>query len=299
MRTAILASFAASVLLVAPTRADERDDCLRRMEVPGIGIPAGELEHCVTTIIAATEKGDRVVWRRLEAIIAKDGTPALVRVAALRAAVHVADGTVARDLLSLGKRWVGNLDTSVRPNHEFVKDEFMRSESMLLAALIHEGFPTLQEVGEDPILLLLLQLAKDVTANEHLWISIEARSASYLYLATLPVSPTVRRECVLSLLREKQDWQQIPPPLLAALDAPALSELHKLLRDSAAVPERLHWGAAAAVAHHGVKEARELLQDALKRSRGGGTNATGMLQYYLWQIDVQNPPTGLIAYIIP
>lgn len=295
MRPILLMMCGLLLALVAGTFVDEKEQCLRSMETVGRGVPAGDLDRFVQIIVGATEKGDLVVWHRLRAVVTNKEIKAPVRLAALRAAVQIADTEIAIELLDVGRRWIADLDTSAHPPRELATDDAAQAESMLLSALVRQGIPVLADVTTDSG--ILLDFVSQVAGNENLWISIEAREASYTSLATLPVSASQRRETIVSLLREKRGWQQVPRDILAVLDGPALSELYKLLEQSSLEPELFHWGAAVALAHHGHERARPLLQHALERYSSTQVNVWGMLQYYLWQIDVQNPTAELLNFI--
>jgi hypothetical protein len=295
MKTLILLHAAVIILLAAPAMADDREDCLRKMENLTRGVPANDLEACVATIVSNTERGDSVVWRRLRNVIIRDDVKTPVRLAALEGAIRIADERIASDLLDLGRQWAAVLVIDPDSPGALTADRSAGARSTLLSTLIKDGIPGLEQHGADA--RKLLDFVTEVAKCESLWISIEARQASYSLISKLSVPPEAKRASALTVLRERRGWQQVPDGLLDALDKAALAELHQWLQESLKSPIDFHWAAAAALAHYGYEDAVGTLQRAREQSAIAGADGGGMLEYYIWQIEVQEPETGLVQYI--
>lgn len=108
----------------------------------------------------------------------------------------------------------------------------------------------------------------------------------------------MRRDAALIVLRDSGIGQggEVPAPLVGLLDASAVHALRTIVRGSAD-PHTFNYAAAAFLAHLGDTDILADLQTRQQTFRATGTRYGQALDWYVWQIQQQNPPTQLLTHI--
>lgn len=291
MRNAVIVTIL-TCAITGSTWARNVDECLSKLEDGQQRMTSGELQECVETIRAGCAAGDEAMWKRLRAIVSNDALTTRVRVETLKLACEKADERIASEILGLATAWALELDTSEHSPEELTHDRVAGAKSMLVSTLVLDGLTNIQRVVADQkaILDFVAQVAV------HVWCSLDAKNRCYRVIAESPAPIEERRACALQIITEEREWQQIPGPFRELLDRSAFPRLRELVRQSSD-PDKFHFAAAAVLGHLGDREIVsdfEALRPAFRKKH---VNIEGMLVYYLWQIDVQNPPSKLTDYI--
>lgn len=251
------------------------------------------LRDCIGAIESEMTRGDRVIWGRLKHIIEDSSLPLVVRIEVLRVAIDKADSQIASDMLSLFAAW-GNQLAMVQSDAEHSQVDTAVTARMTLVSYF---IPLLSRppwnhwiAGKEETLDLLQML---IIRNG---CSLQTKQAALDALASSPAPIKTRRAYALKIITEERQWGTIPWPLLKLLDRSVFPSLRKLVRKSND-PEKFHFAAAATLSHLGDPEIvsdLEVLRPVFLQKH---VNIEGMLMYYLWQIDVQNPPSKLLEYV--
>lgn len=248
----------------------------------GDGTPA--LNAAVADIRAGMTVGDVALWKRLRVIVENQRTPVRVRAEVLRVAIEKANQEMARDMLGLFSAWTA-------------RSEAGSSEADARMALLGQFIGALQ------------------ADTWHRWLDSDTRTPGMLEHAILNTTPGMdvnhqalaalaasgvpsdaRRSVAERVVSASPHSTEFDSRLLGLLDESSCARLRPLVIKSAD-PDQFHFGGAAALAHLGDKDIRGVLESALPTFQQKDQNRGGILNYYMWQIDVQNPPEKLVDYI--
>lgn len=218
------------------------------------------------------------------------GVPDINRCAELIA--HSDDDVLHAELIELALSWARYLDTTNTPRDVLDRDPEATRKRDLLYAVVRHG---LQPLCRDPdhAAEILKLLTRVLTKT---WFSLHAPVECYPLLGQLNVSEESRRSAVLEILDHWRKAPQLREAWLGMIKPSYFPILAARVEESDA-PETFHFCAAAALAHFGYQAILPRLESLRPSFRAKHPNIEGYLIHFAWQIEIQNPPEKLIAYI--
>jgi hypothetical protein len=259
----------------------------------GLG-DAHELRHAVDSIRSSTQPGDWETWLQLRSIIINPQIPAWVRIECFRIACEKADGRIAQDILAMMREWIDYLNDPHNFHERLAGGVGLSGDRLvLLAVFLEEETTTIERAlgqhGTAGLEFLTAVATLDMP-------SIGLR---YLALSALPKSAApleLRRACAQAILTKWPGSAVLDELLASLLDSSCFERLRELVRASPDA-EHFHFHAAAALAHFGDREIIPDLRTWQPRLAQASKNLAGPIERYIWQIEIQHPPSKLIEHI--
>jgi hypothetical protein len=268
---------------------------IARLEEFKAGDGSPVLNESIAEIRSGAAAGDAAIWKRLRAIIENPTIPLRVRTEVLRVGLEKADEDIAKDMLALFDAWSAQIpvsDKSTRETRTFEEAEANARITLsghFIRAL--RGSPWNRWLGTetrtyDMLERTIVRTTPGMDINHN---AIEALVAN-------DASPEHRRAVAARIVSSRPGCTEHEPELLELLDSSCYENLRTLVRKTDD-PDRFHFGAAAALAHLGDSAIRADLESLAPVFQKKDRNIGGILNYYLWQIEVQHPLEKLVEYI--
>lgn len=248
-----------------------------------------ELQASITEIRAKAPQGARDVCDSLLAIV-QLGQDNIVAPFIVPLACEKADAKAADDIVNFIGRLVA--DVHARPPSD--KDRLTMRSATILGAFFRDGALAVAAKTTHPQ-VLLDAVINAATASPPM-LPPDARQQSLLVITNTLIPQAMRKEYAIKFVSLSRNE---PAPdgfaeLFAREDFP---KLRQLVRDSNTTAETFSYGAADILAHHGDETVLSDLRSFLARHAAGKPTPEGMIQWNIWQIENQHPPTKLLDYI--
>ena len=242
----------------------------------------------------ATGSATDMPWPNLKMVIEDPRELRSVRGRAIRTACENADQEDASNILNFATSWIAKLDQEFADGKQILQDKQLRMEWELLSRLVIDGVPHLSAALPDHG--SLLEFLKLVATRP--WFNSEAKAKTYEFIAECNVPLAARREIALTIIRdtEMSRFTGVPASILGLLDESTFSDLRVMVRASD-TPESFNVGAASVLAHYGDTEILPDLEARRPAFLAHHFNSEGNLIHYIWQINIQHPPSQLLEYI--
>jgi len=247
---------------------------------------------CLTLRSMAAAPGD-AEWSKLLSLISQETKPAVVRVAALKTACRHAAAENAGGLVEMATAWASELDASGLSADQISGNPAYGAKRELFSTLIGCS-ARINAVATDSTLALTLWK----TAATRSWTAPQIKLYAFQAIVESPANAAQRRSVALSVLADSQGPQnaRVLQLLLSLLDQDFLAALRTLVAQATS-PADFNLVAAAALAHCGDAQIVEHLQ-TFRTAWSSDDPAIGqLLDWYLWQIDAQNPPSDLLGLV--
>ena len=240
----------------------------------------------------AIEQGDYAAWERVRPVIESESAAARVRSALVWVFAEKADERIAGEMLSMAIGWSEEIEAQ-RAEAGEEADEAWQSAA---AATLLTNF--LYRLPDTP-------LGEFVPADERALGLVESvalrgprrpggRAVQHILLESEAPPELVSAVATKLIVENAASGGGSIAGLVTPEDA---QRLRRALEESGATAETMHWNAMMALGYVGDAESRELFL-AKKRVMDETDPKQGqMIRYYLWQIDVQSPPEGLLEHI--
>lgn len=281
-----------AVAHMCPAQSNQLDGAIERLGQLQAGGGAQVLDECMASIRQHMPAGDFVTWCRLRAILEQAERPVQVQLAVLNVAAEKSNERIALDVLDVVRGWVEALSRKNTDQLVSDKDEWRKKTALVYRFLdLLDRDPLAKDLGAR---LETLELLRDIATDAVVDPRRGAQAVELIYKSKAPLAQ--RRavaETIVSAHRTAESHHHL---LLKLLDRSSFPQLRELVRQSSD-PAEFHFAAAAALGHLGDREIvsdLEALRPAFLKKH---VNLEGMLVYYLWQIDVQHPPSKLTEYI--
>jgi hypothetical protein len=250
------------------------------------------LDECVQTVRQHMTEADFDTWRGLRGILQDARRPIQVEVAVLNIVAEKADERIAVEMLDVAYSWARELS---RTNEDALLANKARWRR--LTALVYRFLDLLQDAPLNQYLghrRDTLEFLRAIATDS----VVDPRKADLALelVCTSKASLDERRSFVELLVVERPTAEVHNPLVLKLLDHTSFPKLRKLVRETQD-PQRFHFGAAAALAHFGDLEIKEELHRNVAEFARLDRNLGGRLEYLIWQIEIQHPPTNLLDYI--
>jgi hypothetical protein len=258
--------------------AQEIDVALAKVEHAREGISSNELEWSLNTFRNRVAPGDQGVWLRLRRVMMEDAVPVAVRVELMKLSCQKADEAIARDILSIATDWINAMRSSDGTLE--VEDPIHIARRAILVGGVKWGYSCLENALQDqsPLLNLLVY-----------WKDAEA-------IANNPAPLHQKRQAALALITSDKRRNTPNETLLTLLDSSIFPQLRALVRSSTD-PATFHYHAAASLAYLGDNEILADLRARIAPFESIHRNARGSLDRFIWQIEIQHPPSRLLEFI--
>lgn len=196
------------------------------------------------------------------------------------------------ELISLASAWARYLDISVKPPEDLNSDSQAADKLYRLNAVITHGLGLLSS-DRDLAPKILELLTRMITTT---WCSPQAQHQCMQLLGQLDVPEQLRRSAVLEIIEHRRGSGSLSGVLLDLVNPSYFPRLVELVSSSDS-PDSFHFGAASALAHCGHQGILTRLNSLRPSFLAKHRNIEGILIYYTWQIEIQNPPEKLLTYI--
>lgn len=245
-------------------------------------------------LCAQAALADEIKWSELKVTIQDQGLPLTQRISACHTASKAADAAIAADFLSIAESWSQRLAASRLSIEDMTRDKRIAATSRLLSSFVTHDLALLEPQIKDKSNLLdfLVEVVtKAFCANE-------AKDAAVRQIDKSSAPPELKRQALLAIISDAsiRKNSELSPSILEAVDEDMFLALRRSVGDSQD-PKTFHFAAAAILAHYGDAATRAELEKLVPKFQEEDRNLGGILTYYLWQIDVQNPPTRLLDFI--
>jgi hypothetical protein len=285
---------AAALILVAPRTSAEAPDvesALGELEDVSRPLDVSRLESALATLRERMAVGDTAAWQRLRAVIDRNDRPTSVRLGALTVSAEKADLAIARDIRALAERWTSLLSEPLADTGGWTRDRLGQVDLLYqFLDLLAAGKLPVELAGEPPT----LEVLKRNFLYAHIDPGKKKQALDVIVQSGAPKA--LRREIGIEIVTGLPRSEGVSPALGKLLDEEAFPRLRELVRASDK-PSNFHFGAAAALAHLGDDGIRDTL--LARRAAWSTTDpkAAAILEYFVWQIDVQHPSTKLLDAI--
>ena len=288
-KSVILLSYVAIVPMCA-AQPNQLESAIERLDQLRSGEGAQVLDECIASIRHHMAVGDFATWRRLRAILEKAERPAQVQLGVLDIAAEKADERIALDLLALARGWVEALS----PEGRLVtaKDKWETKAALVYRFLdLLEGGPVAKHLGSHPETLEMLRaIATDSLVDPQKG----AQAIELIYNSKAPLA--LSRAAAEAIVAARRNAEAQHPLVLKLLDSTSVPKLRELLKQSED-PLKFHLGSAAALAHLGDIEIKDEVKRLSAEFNPIDRNLGGILEYFVWQIEIQQSTTKLLEYI--
>ncbi|MCZ6817520.1 MAG: hypothetical protein O7F76_12605 [Planctomycetota bacterium] len=233
-------------------------------------------------------------WPNLKMVIKDPRELRSVRGQAIRTACENADQEDASNILNFATSWIAKLDQEFADGKQILQDKRLRMEWELLSRLVIDGVPHLSAALPDHG--SLFEFLKLVATRP--WFNSEAKAKTYGFIAECSVPLATRREAALTIIRdtEMSRFTGVPASILGLLNESTFSDLRVMVR-AFDTPKSFNVGAASVLAHYGDVEILPDLEARRPAFLAHHFNSEGNLIHYIWQINIQHPPSQLLEYI--
>lgn len=253
---------------------------------------SAELMEAVRLVRQASKADDSRVLPALLACVQDDGIQSPVRAEALRAALALV--TVDQGLYLIGAlRSVTQEIKRTRGDAEPAKPNSYHAASSVVAVFM-ESVPLAARLPSEPFLSLLRDWAiLDFTEWRWGWLGPKAVDT----IASDHAGIAVRRQYLLEVVRSVPFFQPTGEAAKLLSDATIWKALRSMFNEGLKEESHFHYGAASILARVGDQEVLTSLKKCLEE---GGTKSvldTETIRHYIWQIEGQHPPRGLLALI--
>lgn len=201
---------------------------------------------------------------------------------------------IAAELVSIAAAWATELDASPLTLEQMVKNKAVAAKSLLLSDFVTYELQLLGPLITDHNAVLAL-LKTVITMS---YCSGQVQSWAYQALAESPAPIQTRRATAIAVIGDRQirGGCVVHFALLKVFDASTFPALRQLVRQSSN-PETFNFAAAAALARYGDQAILPDLETRRPAFLARHANTEGTLRRYIWQINIQHPPSGLLEYI--
>lgn len=256
------------------------DECLRLLQQNASEFKAGR-ERCSEMLISDLGRPESSTCAELLRLLQGDSSTLDTRVAALDILTAGVPASRVGEFVDALRR-IGEQSQTI-PSGQAATDAFslLNQFAANLAAIPKQVQHT------QGYLNVLSDLATDYVCSP------QAKSAAIEMISKSEAPVSVRRAAAIRVLK-KQNQTRAIIEFMPLLDRDAEVEL---LRELAARLEDgdVRYGVAATLAYRGVTEATPVLEEAVRVQ--SDIRKRGILSEYLWQIDVQQRPDGLLEFI--
>jgi hypothetical protein len=280
-------------VLAAPAAIAQRaelDHALQTLSQYGSTAGLDGLDETIGLIEKYMPIGDAEAWARLKTVLKSPHAPLKVRVRVLRIGALKADANVAAEILELAREWTETIasrgERSLgRERHARTRlvAEFVRlldADTRLAAILLHQ-----RETFD-----VLFQVATDAVVDPR----IKNRAIQIAAKDSIPADR--RRTFAEALVVEYAHEDPLPPAVVRLLDETSLPMLRRLVEKSDD-PDTFHYGAASALAHFGDSAIKSHLKRLIPAFHERNRNLGKRLEYYVWQIEVQQSDQSILDFL--
>ena len=291
MKFVIILNYVVVVPMCA-AQSNQLDSAIEQLNQLRSGDGAQVLDGCIASIREHMPAGDFAAWRRLRAVLENAEQPVQVQLAVLSLAAEKADERMALDMLDVVRDWIEALSQKNADRIMSDKDEWRRKTALVYRFLdLLERDLLAKHLGSHPKTLEVLRtIATDAMVDPQK--GAQALELIYGSKATLAQRRAVA-EAIVAVRPKAEGHHAL---LLKLLDRTSLPKLRELVRQSED-PHKFHYGAASALAHLGDVEIRDELKRLSAKFTPIERNLGGILEYFVWQIEVQQTPDKLLGYI--
>lgn len=233
------------------------------------------------------------VWNKLMARAQQDEQRLLTRKAALGLLCEIADPAGTAEIMSLAASWIEAIDQAGSES-EIAADPLASSRRALVCSLVSSGGAAhLNTVGQPAT---VLGLWTDIAARP--WVDRGTKTAVFTLIAENPGDATMRRSAALAALQHSGVGQagRLPDAFSDLIDASCAAELRAMVQASDD-PGTFNFTAAAVLAEQGDASILSDLQSRHAAFDAADPRYGRALSWYIWKIQVQNPPPQLTAHI--
>jgi len=292
IRATALTLIASAFVPICAAQARGLDHAIKRLEQFQPADGHRVLEECRTALRTDMDIGDFEAWVRLRALLNDAARPRLVRLAVLDAVAEKADERIAGDLADLASGWVAALST-MRPDESVRADNEFGCKAQLLSRFVFllEDAPLNEHLGSRSETIDLLQR---IIVDAPIAPRAGAQAYHLIYRSRAPIER--RRAAAEAIVAAHRKAQSHHPLVLKLLDRASFPRLRELVNRSED-PHSFHYGAASALAHLGDVQIKDRLKQLSEKFTPVKRNLGGILQYFAWQIEVQDPAAKLLDFI--
>lgn len=290
-----IASAFALACEVQSDNSDELSTALAVLRVAGTAREpsASRPLEALHTIGERATPGDAPVLQVLLACVERERLQSPFRAEALRLSMRLARSGQVHNLVAVMRRLGEKLTATIaqrglRPS--------MPPDYYVLAPLarIFAGEPLAPQPAPEAVAALM---AEWVAADCEQWkLGVAGTAANRIASLDLPVER--RRQLLLQCLGRSPNAALYGPALRLVEEPSSIPALRGILSAHLnATTPRFHRGAASMLAHLGDAQVRASLADYAAQHTSPDSFDRSLIAWHVWQINVQQPPSGLVAYI--
>lgn len=242
---------------------------------------------------SSTASAQVPVWDKLMTRTQQDDQRLLTRKAALGLLREIANPAGAAEIVTLAAGWIESVDQAGSES-EIAADPLATNRRALIRSLVTGGGAAhLNTVGQTAA---VLNLWTDVASRT--WIDRDTKETAFALIADNPGDVALRRSAALVALQSSGVGQagRLPDPFVDLIDASCAPELRGMVQASDE-PGTFNFTAAAVLAEQGDTAILADLQSRYAAFEATDPRYGHALSWYIWQIQVQNPPSQLAAHI--
>jgi hypothetical protein len=277
--------FVTSADAETPTLAD----ALRTLRNPKADNQASVTNVEAIGVVGTQAKpGDAEAFSTLLGCIRADELPSPVRAEALRVALKLANDKQFAMLTAA----IGDIAKAIpKPAADGAAQPAYYTHTGLLVIFLD----ALPHTTAEPA-ALLASLRDWAVTDSAQWKFGWARQKALRAIVQVDASETLRRNYILDIIAATPNHQPIPPDARDLLgDEAGRTELRKMFASGLEKQRAFHFSAASVLAHYGDLSILDGLRSQRQKEAPGSSQ--GLVDYYIWQIEAQNPPSKLVDFI--